>query len=123
MFRRYLSCFLAMLIALQSVVVMADAHQLHQLSSEHQRSGDVRGLMDVSSMTDVELNKQSEASRQLNSSPENCHHNCHCQCMPHLYLFGNQISLVNIVLGSELTDYNFTYLSYTGSADNPPPIS
>lgn len=118
MIRHCLNCLLAALIALQSVVAMADAHRFHQSGTEHLDFNHKHELAEAASFSDTELN----AADPVPSDTLDCHHCCHCHGMAHFFLGGSQNSLFAITLGNEVPDYRFAYHSYIGSPDTPPPI-
>jgi hypothetical protein len=122
MIRHYLTCILAVLIAWQSAVAMADTHQLHQSGTGHQILDHDHYLAEADSAANTEPKEQGETDPS-GTNPLDCHHCCHCHGTAHFFLGGNPNILINTVLGTEVFDYHFTYLSHTGSPDNPPPIS
>jgi len=74
MIRHCLTCLLALLIVLQSVVAMADAFQFHQSGTEHLEFDHLHQPTDT--QNDSKLAKQ--ASDKLEQSVYDCHHCCHC---------------------------------------------
>lgn len=74
MIRRAISYLLITLIALQSVVAMADAHRLHQTGTEHLEFEHSHQPGDTES--DKQLSKQ--ASEKSGQPLYDCHHCCHC---------------------------------------------
>jgi hypothetical protein len=119
--RRYLTCLLAVLIAVQSVAAMADAHQFHQAETEHLTFNHEHDSTAAHSATKI-LMKATNVADPASTFSQDCHHCCHCHGMTHLYLGGNPDNLEPTTLGKESSDYLFTYHSYAGSPDNPPPI-
>jgi len=83
--KKWLSIILTALIALQSVNASIDTHQLHQsgqehLSFEHDHDHD-SSLKALS--TDTLKN-----AKNIEKSPFDCHHCCHCHGTSNLYLSG-----------------------------------
>ncbi len=103
--RNALSYLLIALIALQSVVVIADVHQSHQsgtqhLEFEHDHDSDFAG-------------KKIQYEAEVNSSADqyDCHHCCHCHAIAHLFLTAGH-GIVDISsFGQELPEYSLTYIS------------
>ena len=118
--RHYLTCLLALLIALQSVAAMADAHQFHQSGTEHLTFNHEHDPAATDPATNTSMKATNVADPAATVS-QDCHHCCHCHGMTHLYLGGNPDNLIPITLGKERSDYHFIYHSYAGSPDNPPP--
>lgn len=118
MIRRYLICFLAALISLQSVVVMADVHELHQIndhpaSYEHPYQDHTQvALLDVENQT---------ISHQTTINPPDCHHCCHCHGST-MILGTSYFASVNATLNLRLLAYRMDYRSHISFPDNPPPI-
>ena len=108
--RHFLTCLLAVLIAVQSMTAMADAHRFHQSGTDHLTFNHDHDSSDTS---------LADASSTFS---QDCHHCCHCHGMAHIYLGGSLDILVHTTLGKGSSNYHFTYLSYTGAPDTPPPI-
>ncbi|MBK8971901.1 MAG: hypothetical protein IPM37_11200 [Hahellaceae bacterium] len=119
--RHYLTCLLALLIAVQSVAAMADVHRFHQSGTEHLTFNHAHDLAAADSATEISM-KATNVADPASTVSQDCHHCCHCHGMTHLYLGGNPDNLIPITLGKESSDYHFIYHSYAGSPDNPPPI-
>lgn len=119
MIRHYLKYLLATLIALQSVVVMADVHQVHQsgvehLTLEHEHRQNVQFQL-----TGVDRQTQDPGSiEQLD-----CHHCCHCHGSSHLFFNGDQQSSDHVLLRDDVLEYHMDYRSHIAFPDNPPPIA
>jgi hypothetical protein len=69
--RRYLTCLLAVLITVQSVIVMADTHSLHQIGEEHIKFAH-------SPQSDADLTLTTELSDVSDHDIADCNHCCHC---------------------------------------------
>jgi len=89
MIKRWIFFLLAILIALQSVGAVIDNHQLHQSGQEHlsfeheheRESGDL-------------LPAPQEIVKNVEISPYDCHHCCHCHGTPNLYVSGFSCSFL-----------------------------
>lgn len=76
MIRLYLTCLLALLIAVQSVTAMADVHKFHQSGTEHVEFNHSHQSTASDTQNDSQLAKQ--AADPLSQSAYDCHHCCHC---------------------------------------------
>lgn len=120
MLRLCLVYLLTTLIALQSVVAVADVHQLHQTGDEH--------IAIEYEHSHIFLNgsiqkKQGKSNCLAEDSHLDCQHCCHCH---NAFAFSLNTSCKNFSLTGEdrtLFDYQFCHSSYQASPDNPPPIS
>lgn len=119
MFREYLAYLLSALIAMQSVIAMADTHQAHQSSVEH-----LTFDYDGSRLSEnIPPGSTDDAKNYRGSVNTDCQHCCHCHGMGQFFLASTFISHTDIDLTENLSDYLFQYSSLRDSPDNPPPIS
>lgn len=116
--RHAITYLLIALIAVQSVVTVADAHQLHQSGTEHLTYDHEHDQPTYNSQGEQEI----ETSATLGSTCPDCHHCCHCHGMAHFFLGSGSDSMLEIDLDSILSGYQFHYSSYQSPPDNPPPI-
>lgn len=120
MIRDYLIYCLMSLIALQSVVAMADVHQLHQSGTEH-LAFDHEHNSNHAQLTSDETRNSKD---QTNSQHLDCQHCCHCHHGKiHLFLEVTGAPYEFFQLSRDLSEIQFTYISYRASPDNPPPIN
>ena len=107
MLRKFLSYMLVTLIAMQSLLAIADVHQDHQTGTEHlvfeqdhQHEHTADLLMEFEDQTD-------------SSSPEDsdCHHCCHCHGMSGPFLGANKSELNLLHSRQQLSKNNLAYLS------------
>lgn len=117
--RHYLAYLLTALIALQSVVTVADVHQYHQSGTEHLSFDHEHTIADLGSAKGTKMKPVDGASK----NPFDCHHCCHCHGMAHFFVINSQEPHTDRLPVMVLVDYEFTYTSYWGSLDTPPPIS
>lgn len=119
MLRCALTYFLTALIALQSVMAVADAHQSHQsggdhLSFNHEHSADDGSLISVE--PDQGLDALS------GSVGHDCHHCCHCHGMTPAFLAGSALYVSVKPAADSIPSYRLSYASIHKTPDNPPPI-
>lgn len=119
--RRYLICFLAILIALQSVVAVADVHKFHQsgaqhLSFEHEHQGDAQASL-------ADMDKSPAESKDRAIYQPDCHHCCHCHGSSHIFLISRQDVSASLYQRGAISDYRSRYHSHIGFPENPPPIA
>ena len=118
MINRAITYIVVVLIAMQSVVAVADIHQYHQTGSEHLTFEHSHEHNESSS-----LSAQTVASIDItDSSVFDCHHCCHCHGVIHLFLGSGQNSSLSIKIAAEFFDYQISYSSFRTPPDNPPPI-
>jgi len=107
------------LIALQSVVSIADAHQFHQSGTEHISYETVHSHDDDQALVRAETVTPEAAS----ASQIDCQHCCHCHGTGQVILAMNQVNSFNNQLSKISSLYRIEYLSFSTTPDNPPPIS
>ncbi len=108
MLRTWLSYILVTLIALQSVLAIADTHESHQQGTGHIEL-DERTLLKISDLS---------ADAQLD-----CNHCCHCHNYAQVLISPNH-TLKTAFSFVQLAQYNrVNYLSNLSSPDIRPPIT
>jgi hypothetical protein len=115
--RKWTSLILTVLIAFQSVVAMADAHQSHQSGSDHVEFKHDHDDGSDESASAIEYPQSNGPVGQFD-----CHHCCHCHGMSPAFLtaqgFGPTLQLSNHSDGN----YSVEYPSLSISPDLRPPI-
>ena len=119
MLKRNLVYLFATLITFQSVVAIADTHQLFQAESIHQ-SHDHDHDHFLPSETESQLAFDLISSDH--DADKDCNHCCHCHAMTPLFVASLHDSLVYLNADIKTPDYEFLYLSYLSSPETPPPI-
>ena len=117
MIRQILSRLLAVLIALQSVIAVADVHQLHQSDNQH------IGIYLEHQVPEAQFEFGDSAANNDVVALDDCQHCCHCHGVCHPFVSTAQIVLEAIASGSILSLYQSSSPSHQASPDNPPPIS
>lgn len=116
MIQKWLTYMLVALIAMQSVVAIADAHQSHQEGTQHLE------FEHEHDSTPVVNNQDNQQTSTPSLSQYDCHHCCHCHG---LSLFALTASSNGLDIGKS-TDHLFVthllYRSYLVSPDIRPPI-
>lgn len=118
MIRRSITFLMIALVAMQSVVAVADAHRLHQSGSEHLTFEHMHERGEGKSRDDGGVSSVEQAGL----GDFDCHHCCHCHGMANFFTGNSHDSFVAIPIGNEAIDYQASYVSYRASPDNPPPI-
>lgn len=116
MFRHYLMCLLASMIALQSLNSVADVHQLHQSGAEHVEFDHSHQPTDVEG--DNQLTK--DTPEKPNQSLYDCHHCCHCHGF--VALTGATARLATFFSGKQQFDYLTNLISAIPPSLFRPPI-
>jgi len=119
MIRHAITYLMIALITVQSVVAVADAHQLHQSGTEHLTFEHDHDQLIENLQPEQKINIDNPAG----GTNLDCHHCCHCHGTGHIFFGSAPSSLPTTDLGSTLSGYQFHYSSYQGSPDNPPPIN
>lgn len=119
MLRRALIYCLTTLIAVQSVMAMADAHQLHQSGQDH-----LSFNHDHSAKEGDRLSVESEQRLfELGSTAgHDCHHCCHCHGMSPAFLAGAVLDVLVAPAATTALSFPISYASIYKTPDNPPPI-
>lgn len=122
MLRRFLSILLISLIAVQSVVAVADAHKGHQSKNEH-REFDQSHDHELATPDDQ---IQSEISVVEDNTSDvqkfDCHHCCHCHGVAQLFVTDDSHALGINQTTSHLPDYFLAYPAAVISPNLRPPI-
>ena len=120
MIRAWLSYLLITLIALQSVVAVADAHQLHQTGDQHLDFDhvDVHG----SSHPDEHLIAEVQSSSAPNAQYD-CHHCCHCHGVVQLGVPSSISNLDPAMSQQGISTVHFNYLTPALDPGLRPPIA
>lgn len=118
MIRTCLTYALIVLIAMQSLVAVADIHQLHQSGTQHREFEHLQDTTAQSVLIDP-LTQTSEAD----SNRFDCQHCCHCHGTAHLPLQSHHCLFTKRPAQLNDSEYRFAYMSRGVSPDNPPPIS
>ena len=90
MYRYHLTCFLALLIALQSVLVIADTHELSQINSVHVEPKHAHELF--SSKDKSHISEQKGAT--FEQFFDDCQHCCHCHGHASLVLLNVNLQMM-----------------------------
>ena len=127
MIRKWVSYLLILLIALQSVAAIADAHQLHQAGSEHltfEHPHDANTQNQPAPEQDEHdfRQQQLESLTDNSSSQYDCHHCCHCHGSSQIFIDPSNATLMPLSLGNCSAALNISYLSNLLSPDLRPPI-
>ncbi|EDY86754.1 conserved hypothetical protein [gamma proteobacterium HTCC5015] len=119
--RHYLTCLLALLIALQSVAAMADVHQLHQSGTEHLEFDHSHQSTATDTHNDNLLAKQTPD--QPGQSVYDCHHCCHCDGHGSVVLIGATSHLADLFSENGQADYQANLTSGIPPSLFRPPIA
>lgn len=119
--RHYLTCLLALLIALQSVAAMADVHQLHQSGTEHLEFDHSHQSTATDTHNDNLLAKQTPD--QPGQSVYDCHHCCHCHDHGSVVLIGATSHLADLFSENGQADYQANLTSGIPPSLFRPPIA
>lgn len=119
--RHYLTCLLALLIALQSVAAMADVHQLHQSGTEHLEFDHSHQSTATDTHNDNLLAKQTPD--QPGQSVYDCHHYCHCHGHGSVVLIGATSHLADLFSENGQADYQANLTSGIPPSLFRPPIA
>ena len=119
--RHYLTCLLALLIALQSVAAMADVHQLHQSGTEHLEFDHSHQSTATDTHNDNLLAKQTPDQR--GQSVYDCHHCCHCHGHGSVVLIGATSHLADLFSENGQADYQANLTSGIPPSLFRPPIA
>jgi hypothetical protein len=120
MIRKCLSLLLVTLIALQSVIAIADLHHFHQDGTEHldfQHSAHEHPASDDFQTTD------SYHSDPVSGTPFDCQHCCHCHGAVHFFLNSVNTNALDIPQpGQAEPEPGSSFFSFLISPDIRPPI-
>jgi len=118
MIKRWFMMVMALMIALQSVAAIADAHQLHQSGTQHLTFDHSHQSSDIDNGN--QLVKQSPV--QPGQPLYDCHHCCHCHGHASVVLAGS-LSHFAFFSGTELADYQAHLTSTIPTSLFRPPIA
>ena len=118
MYRYHLTCFLALLIALQSVLVIADTHELSQIDSVHVEPKHAHELFSSKDKSHIYEQKGATFEQFF----DDCQHCCHCHGHASLVLSNANLQIHSILQGKEIVDYEFNYSSRHSPSLFRPPI-
>jgi hypothetical protein len=116
--RKWTSLILTILIAFQSVVAMADAHQSHQSGSDHVEFEHNHSAELEVSVNDAEEELVAELVGQFD-----CHHCCHCHGMSPVFLAAQSFGLALPWLNRTGSGYFVEYPSVSIPPGLRPPIA
>lgn len=117
MIRRFLTFLMITLVAMQSVIAMADIHQVHNSNLTHQTSNNHLVQADIESIVFADQQPTDSNSYQH----LDCNHCCHGAC--HFFIGVNQEPIASLNPHNDTTSYQAVYHSLVLTPDNPPPIS
>ena len=109
MFGKCLSYLLVALIALQSVVAIADSHPPHLETPSHADFSD-------------QLNSPAVTDHATPLDSADCNHCCHCHNMAQIFLVGNHLCTMDNARVLRLLDIKANYLSNFIFPSIRPPI-
>lgn len=121
MIRLYLTCLLALLIAVQSVTAMADVHKFHQSGTEHVEFNHSHQSTASDTQNDSQLAKQ--AADPLSQSAYDCHHCCHCHGHGSVILAGAASHVAALFSGNGQADFQANLTSGIPPSLFRPPIA
>ncbi len=118
MTKHWISYLLVVLIAFQSVPAIADEHQSHQSGIDH-----LEFDHDHSSNSLDQKPLQTAQNTLDGSTPDDCHHCCHCHVVCHLFISNNQQDLAFTERALKPRNGPVAYLSNVGFPNFRPPIT
>jgi hypothetical protein len=118
MIKHWIMMVMALMIALQSVAAIADAHQSHQSGTLHLEFNQPYQSAD----TDNEIQLTEQAPDKPGQSLYDCPHCCHCHGHGFMALVGSSSPLA-IFSGVVLGDYRATLTSVIPASLFRPPIA
>jgi len=121
MMRIAMTYMLMLLIALQSMVAVADVHQSHQASAEHLSFQADRNT-EYGTDSALQLSLLDDPVEKSTNNQFDCQHCCHCHGAAHFFLGSHSNTLAVIPSKQILPEFKLAYLSQPLSPDNPPPI-
>ena len=108
MIRHCVSYLLALLIALQSVIAMADTHRLYQAGTEH---------------LEFDHSHQPADTRNNSLSLQDCNHCCHCHGQNSVVLTGTASHLAALLPGNRQANCQANLTSGIAPSLFRPPIA
>ena len=119
MIRHCVSYLLALLIALQSVIAMADTHRLYQAGTEHLEFDHSHWPADT--RNNSQLAKQT--ANQPSLSLQDCNHCCHCHGQNSVVLTGTASHLAALLPGNRQANCQANLTSGIAPSLVRPPIA
>ena len=116
--RHYLTSFLALLIAFQSVWVIADTHDLSQIDSVHIESKHLHDFPSSKSEGDI-FDQNLIVPEQF---PDDCQHCCHCHGQTSLALLNSNLLMQGVLPEKVVVHYPLDYSSHHLPSLFRPPI-
>ena len=116
MLKKGLSYLIVVLIAMQSVVAIADTYQSHHSDSQHENHEHFHNSDLLDEQTYINTNFD-----QTNLTQSDCHHCCYGHVMAHFILETGPVSLLQF--GHSLSEDYDSYHSHLLFPDIRPPIS
>ncbi|MGH1484759.1 MAG: hypothetical protein ACRBCI_00985 [Cellvibrionaceae bacterium] len=118
--RHYLVYLLTVLIALQSVVAMADVHDFNQSGSEHLAFDHSHHVVDTQNYSHQSTQQIPDKHSQL---AYDCSHCCHCHGHTSMVLTGTTLQVAALSLESAPTDFQANLISSFPPSLFRPPIA
>ncbi len=109
MLQKCLSYFLVTLIALQSVLAIADTHSTHENSAAHIEF-------------QVEPSLDLDAQLTFDEGSLSCDHCCHCHNLAHTFLSAAAVSMMSVDHQIKFSNLSQSYPSNLSSPSFRPPI-
>lgn len=119
MIKRWFMMVMALVIALQSVAVVADVHQFHQSGTQHLEFKHLQQPTD----TDNDSQLSTQAPDKPGQPVYDCHHCCHCHGHGAGALTGTALHLVALFSGKGQGDYQSSFTSAIPASLFRPPIA
>lgn len=112
---------LVLILALQSVIAVADVHQLHQRGPTHQALDVGQPSLAVSSLDAGDEDVSAGLQKGTSSSNHACSHCCHCHgSMP--YLTGHVPGFDNLSNALNSASFSISFVSWLSTPAFRPPI-
>ena len=125
MIQKVLTYLLVTMIAMQSLMAIADVHQPHQSGAQHLEFEHVHGIPEGQIGEPDQLDVLERVTWELSDTSSldeyDCHHCCHCHGVNYLKTANNGNDVFPHTLHLFLT-VSVDYISYTPSPDLRPPI-
>jgi len=122
--RQTLHLLLVLILALQSVIAAADAHQLHQAETAHHvlNGEEHPSIATINPASSEEGNEQKHlADKEKSSLLHKCSHCCHCHGSM-LFLSTPAHHFINSRPSLDHTVFSSTFVSWLTSPEHRPPI-
>lgn len=119
MIKRWFMMGMTLMIAMQSVAAIADAHQFHQSGTQHLEFDHSHQSTD----TDNDSQLTTQAPDKPGQPVYDCHHCCHCHGHGSVALTGAASHLVALFSGKGQADYQASFTSLIPTSLFRPPIA